>query len=82
MTRRVLASIEQAEGSRLTVRVYEQEGEEVERVAWRSGEAAKELLSCISPPDCMLSGRARGAVVKRREPVADAGIIHSKQRGS
>lgn len=35
---RVLASIEDAGGSEVIVRVYKQEGDEVERTAWCAGE--------------------------------------------
>lgn len=74
--RRVLASIVQAEGARVVVRVYKQEGDEVERVDWRSGafgsDEVEELL-CLSISD---------SVPRRRpdRPVRGRGVRRARRR--
>ena len=56
--RRILASIEHRDGADV-VRVYEQTGDDVERVAWVSGQFdSVEVVELLGTPDLVPRGRS------------------------
>lgn len=66
MRQRRLASIEKGADAKLVVRVYEQQGEDVERIAWRTiakcGSEMADLLGGAGTPD-FVPGRGSGGAI-------------------
>jgi hypothetical protein len=79
--RRVLASIVESDASLLVVRVYEQDGDEVERIDWQSGlfdeERVQDLL-CLSISNCV--PRRRADRTMGRGPRRARSILGGEQR--
>jgi hypothetical protein len=83
---RILASVERTESAGVTVRVYQQDGDEVERVAWKTGHFCEREVAALlrlNSADLVPRGRprrTRGGTGARDERVVGAEQPGRKRR--